>query len=358
MIGTPDPNVAQRHRGGAAHFFTSGTEGVPRGVVRTWESLQREAIVVGTHLGMRPGVRVLCAVSPVHGYGFTGGVFAPLAAGATSVLAIPGRASSLAAALRKYEPEIVYAVPAQYAAWSRRVPAYDGPRPRLWISSGAPLPDPVRHGFESAWGAVIAEQHGMTECGAVSIDLEASGTLGRPYPGVVVRLDGGPPGAVVVDTTYGPCCWAGPGRGDHSSPFAPGGFCSGDIGTWDEAGRLRLVGRRAGWINVRGRKVDPAAVEQALWRVPDVRDIAVLGVDRPTGDQWVAAFVARFAPASTSQLADALRGLDEHERPQRVISLPELPKTPTRKTDVAALRELLAGGRDGKGISDYSSGPT
>ncbi len=72
--GYHDPNC---HGQGAVHFYTSGTDGKPKGVVRTKRSLELEESTVGSHLRMGPGCSVLCAVPVSHGYGYTAGLFAP-----------------------------------------------------------------------------------------------------------------------------------------------------------------------------------------------------------------------------------------------------------------------------------------
>lgn len=233
---------------------------------------------------MAPGCAVLCTAPVTHAYGFAVGLFAPLSLGATAIVARPRLAASLAKLLMVRTPEIVVAVPAQYAAWSALRRAYTGPLPRLWVSSGAPLPAAVRTRFEAAWGSPIAEQYGMTECGAVSIDLDGAETLGRPYPGVTVSIDGGEAaghvGEVVVDTPYGASGYVGEPAGDRTSRFTPDGFRTADTGWLDAHGRLHLVGRRAHQLNVRGQKVDPAEVERAFWALDGMQDVAVVGIDR------------------------------------------------------------------------------
>lgn len=327
--------------GGSLHFYTSGTDGRPKGVIRTRESLALEEMTVGPHLGMTQRTRVLCALPVTHGYGYTAGVFAPIRYGGTSILARPKLAASLARLLTEHEPEIVVAVPAQYAAWSALRRGYSGPLPRIWLCGGAPLPTAVRARFESAWGSVISEQYGMTECGAVTVDLEGTGTLGRPYPGVEVFIDGathpGDVGEVVACAPYGPQGYVGDPAGNR---FTPQGFRSGDSGWLDDEGRLHLVGRRAHQLNVRGRQVDPAEIERALWAVDGVDDVAVVGVDRAEGDQWVAAFVVCGGEVGDGVLNGATDKLEPYKRPQRVIRLPVLPKNSTGKTDFEALRAM------------------
>lgn len=329
---------------GALHFYTSGTDGTPKGVIRSRESLALEEQTVGPHLGEGPGTRVLCAVPPTHGYGYTAGLMAPLRYGGTSILARPKMAASLSKLLAQHAPDIVVGVPSQYAAWTALRRPHTGPTPRIWLCGGAPLPAAVRARFAAAWGGVISEQYGITECGAVSVDIEGAHTLGRPYPGVTITIEGaekdGDVGEVIVDAPYGPRGYIGDPAGSDPTRFTAAGFRSGDSGWFDADGRLHLVGRRAHQLNVHGQKVDPAEVERALWSVDGVSDVAVIGMDRTHGDQWIAAFVAGADGVPDEVLHEATSGLESYKRPQRLIRIAALPKNATGKTDFDALRAL------------------
>lgn len=197
----------------------------------------------------------------------------------------------------------------------------------------------------------------MTECGAVSVDIDGAGTLGRPYPGVTVSIDSSSPpggveegaaGEVVVATPYGPRGYIGDPAGRPDGRFTRAGFRTGDTGWLDADGRLHLLGRRAHQLNVRGQQVDPAEVERAFRALSGVRDVAVIGVDRAQGDQWIAAFVVCADTVTNDALARVTGELESFKRPQRVIRLPALPTTAAGKTDFSALRAIsrarVAGG--------------
>lgn len=90
LVGTQPQPAPSDHDQGAVHFFTSGTEGRPKGVARSKRSLEREELIVGGHLGMASGRAVLCSVPVTHGYGFTAGLFAPLSSAALRSWRGPG----------------------------------------------------------------------------------------------------------------------------------------------------------------------------------------------------------------------------------------------------------------------------
>jgi acyl-coenzyme A synthetase/AMP-(fatty) acid ligase len=75
------------------------------------------------------------------------------------------------------------------------------------------------------------------------------------------------------------------------NPFTPDGLLTGDLGRFDDRGRLHVTGRRDDVINVHGEKVDPGEVEDVLRSHAAVRDAAVVGIPTTIGDQWMAAFV-------------------------------------------------------------------
>lgn len=328
------------------HLYTSGTNGHPKGIIRSLPSLENEGRVISEHLGMRPGIRVLCAAPSSHLYGFSTGLLACLYSGATLVAASPRLAESLFRTLSLYEPEIVVAVPGQYAAWSNLRRSVKGQLPHRWISSAAPLPPDVRRSFECAWHSPIAEQYGMSECGAISVDLDGSRSLGHPYPGVRVWIDVYPgedskTGEIVVDTPYGATGYV---RGEAlgtPSPFTADGIRTGDTGWLDGDGRIHVAGRRTDQINVHGRKVSPAEVERALARVPGVCEVAVLGVDRADGSQWVAAFLACDDGLKETDLHRATSQLAAYKRPQRIIRVHSLPRSGTGKIQRHRLIQLL-----------------
>jgi acyl-coenzyme A synthetase/AMP-(fatty) acid ligase len=327
----------------AAHFYTSGTSGRRKGAIRPEPTLVREAESIAGSLGFDAGSRVLCAVPLCHAYGFADGVLAVLAAGATLIAVRPGSSGQLAEALRWSRADVLVGVPALYDLWTRGTAnGLRDHRLRLCVSAGAPLSPTVAARFEDRWGVRISQQYGMTECGAISIDTEGTdGSVGRPFPGVEVRLDAA--GEIVVASSFAATGYV---AGVHEllprNPFSPDGLLTGDLGRFDGRGRLHVTGRREEFINVHGEKVDPGEVEDVLRSHPAVRDAAVVGVPTTSGDQWVAAFVVCDDAVGERELTDHCTSLlVRYKAPRRMIRLPELPRTALGKIRRTALVDLL-----------------
>jgi acyl-CoA synthetase (AMP-forming)/AMP-acid ligase II len=118
----------------------------------------------------------------------------------------------------------------------------------------------------------------------------------------------------------------------------------GDLATVEADGAIRFLGRGAGVINTGGEKVHPQEVEDILLAYPGVTDASVVGVPDETWGERVVAVVATESTALTGdELRSAVRRrLAGYKVPRAVILLPALPRTPTGKLELAAVRRLAA----------------
>jgi long-chain acyl-CoA synthetase len=117
---------------------------------------------------------------------------------------------------------------------------------------------------------------------------------------------------------------------------------TGDIGRIDEDGYAYIVDRVKDMINVSGFKVWPAEVEQHLYRMPGVREVAVYGLSHPEKGEQVVAAIVPVDGASLS--ADAVIGwcrehIAAYKVPARVDIVASLPKSATGKILKRVLRE-------------------
>jgi acyl-coenzyme A synthetase/AMP-(fatty) acid ligase len=349
-LHVPDPagSGPAARRDGAAdlHFYTSGTDGLPKGAIKDGQRLLEEGRTLADVLGYQSGTRVLTAVPLCHAYGFAFGFVAVLLARGTLVAARPRSAAAFGQCVREHRIDVVVGVPSLYDTWSRGDPAPSpAAGPRLCVSAGAALPDGLASRFEQRWGVGLTNHYGATECGAITIAIDGPGGVGRPFPGVEVRAGSrGSPAEVVVRSRYAAEGYVN--AAEHRlkpNPFTAEGVRVGDMGWLDEAGRLHLTGRRTDTINVHGRKVGVAEVENVLRSHPAVTDVVVLGQDT-AADQWIAAFVVTDVEATELELfAFCQDRLARYKVPRRFFPVDEIPRTATGKPRRGLLRERIGG---------------
>ncbi|MCK6591084.1 MAG: 2-succinylbenzoate--CoA ligase, partial [Polyangiaceae bacterium] len=122
-------------------------------------------------------------------------------------------------------------------------------------------------------------------------------------------------------------------------------FDTGDLGAFDEQGRLHVFARRTDLIVTGGENVYPAEVERVIEAIPGVARAMVFGVPDPRWGQIVAAALVLdpARPVSLDRVAAELsRGLAAHKRPRRLCTASALPITPSGKLDRASAPEHFA----------------
>jgi acyl-coenzyme A synthetase/AMP-(fatty) acid ligase/surfactin synthase thioesterase subunit len=331
--------------------YTSGSTGVPKGVLHGTAGLEAVLAGFGRTLGLRPDDTVLSTAKLSFGYGFGNSLLFPLAARARAVLlAGPVDAHRLSVALRERRPTVLFSVPRMYHALAELAGRGGGPEVRalrLAVSAGEHLPAELQRRFERAYGVPLVNGLGATEVLHIVLAAPPGGTargsIGPAVPGVRVSVRDAD-GVEVPDGEEGRLHIAGPtvAPGYLSRPeqtartFADGGAYTGDVVRRNEVGDIRYVCRADDLLNVGGYKVSPLEIEAVVRRTPEVADCAVVGGTDPTGlDEAVAYVVA--APGAD---ADAVRRavgravreqLPPFKRPSRIETLAALPTTSTGK---------------------------
>jgi nonribosomal peptide synthetase protein BlmIV len=227
---------------------------------------------------------------------------------------------------------------------------------RTWVTSGERLPVELAERFHaSVSGGRLINLYGSTEIAAdVTADLVAPGsamvTAGTAIANVavtVVEPEGGAAARLVAGELY--VGGAATARGYHARPALtaarflpdptgrqPGGrvFRTGDLARARADGRLELLGRVDQQLKVRGIRVEPGEIEEALRHHPAVVDAVVVGRDDATGSTILVGYVVLRSPCPAEELRAHLRGLlPTHLVPATVIVLERLPRTSSGKVD-------------------------
>ena len=328
--------------------LTSGTTGVPRATLTTEDALVGDSRTLMEAFGIGADHTQVAAIPLSHAYGF-GNVLVPLLLQGTAIVMreafVPERLpeDARAAGARAFP-----GVPFMFDFLAEHPPR-DGWPPMLTtlLSAGAPLERASADRFRARFGIKIHSFYGTSETGGICYDQGddevAEGTVGRPLKSVQVSLvphEDAPPGGgrVFVRGPNVATSYADGGGGDADG-FADGGFLTGDLGAFDAQGRLVLSGRVSPFVNVAGRKVQPAEVEQVLRELAGVVDVRVIGIaDARRGEQLAAFLVMRTARPSIVELRRFCASrLASYKIPRLFLFPDRIPLTPRGKTDRAAL---------------------
>jgi len=332
--------------------FTSGTSGEPKGAVFT--NRQLEAITRIDAGGMDvwgTGGPMLGGTQFCH-IGFMTKVQWYLRTGCTLLGQERWRAADALRLIDRYRVPGVGGVAAQLALMLRDpdFDRYDFSCVQSIFVGGGPSPPELIREARARFGAPYSVRYSSTEtgglCTATALDApedEVLHTVGRPRPGIEVRIaDGGE--VVVRSPTAMVGYWRDPERTAQAID-ADGWVRTGDLGEFDDQGRLRIVGRATDMYIRGGYNVHPQEVESVLVEHPDVAAIAVAPRhDAVMGEIGVAVVVAREPddpPTLDDLRAFAGERLAGYKLPEAVHVVDALPITSMDKLDRAALRRLV-----------------
>jgi malonyl-CoA/methylmalonyl-CoA synthetase len=346
----------QPGRGGAVHLvedhprapclliFTSGTTGKPKGVPLSLENLEANLAALTEAWGLSAADRLLHVLPCHHLHGLVLALYGSARLGIPIVLLRRFDAVLCVEALAAQEATVFMGVHTMFRRMARSPSRRELPRMRVFISGSAPL-DPLDfRDCETRFGQRPLERYGLSETMIVSTNpLEGErcpGTVGRPLPDTEVRF--AEDGEIEV---RGPAVMAGYWRAPELArdAFRDGFFRTGDLGRLDEAGYLRITGRKKELIIVGGSNVLPGEVEQGLAADPGVEELAISGLPDPDLGEIVAAFVVPRAGQDPAEVETRLRALAAghlapYKRPRIYRFLAALPRNAMGKIDRRGLK--------------------
>ncbi len=341
--------------------YTSGTTGLPKGVLIHHRGLTNAARLWAHGLGARPGE---CWLNPnplfhVSGSGFM--TLGPLQLLGTQVLCPfdPG----LMLDLMETERPAIAGGAATMAELLVRHPDFgrrDTSSVRVFPAGGMPVPASLIRRIESGLGARFHVSYGQTEASGLTHAVRPgdppevrTDTVGRPLPQVEVRVADPASGRTQALGTGGEVLVRGYQvmAGYHEQPEATaaaidadGWLHTGDLGSMDAQGNLRIVGRLKEMIIRGGENVYPREIEDVLASHPAVAAVAVVGLPDPVFGEQVAACV-ELAPGTSAGAAE-LRALCEQSLarfkvPARWDFVATMPRTPLGKIQKFLLQHDL-----------------
>ena len=357
-------------RSAAAMCYTSGTTGMPKGVVYSHRSayLHSMGVCLGNTLGVSERDRVLPVVPMFHANAW-GLPYAAVLSGADLIM--PDRfiqPEPLVKLIETERPTVAGAVPTIWAALLQYIRQYGGDISslRLVACGGSAVPHALMEAFEKELGVLILQAWGMTETSPIgSVAHPPVGTpadqawayrdtQGRLVCAVEARLVGD--GAVALPhdgkavgevEVRGPWVTGSYYRDDDPEKFHDGWLRTGDVGTIDPLGYVTLTDRAKDVIKSGGEWISSMALENELMAHPQVSEAAVIGVpDDKWGERPLATVVV--LPGAEVTAAELRAFLAERvprwQLPERWSFVAEVPKTGVGKFAKTKIRDSYARG--------------
>jgi acyl-CoA synthetase (AMP-forming)/AMP-acid ligase II len=343
-------------------LFTSGTTGVPKGVVQTHGRTLFVATDWTAMTGLTTGDKYLMINPYSHMFGLKAGILACVSVGATM---LPEPVFDVDRALRRVAAEKVTCFPSTPTLFQSLLDhperdRYDLSSLRVATIGGADVPvELVRRMQGELPFRVLVSGYGLTEGGtaagtAPDDDPETiATTVGRLRPTFELRLvdpsgndvPRGEAGEILLRSASIMLEYLDDPEATAQSLSPDGWLRTGDIGQLTESGRLKIVGRVKDMFIVGGFNAYPAEIENALLRHPDVQQAAVIGIpDERMGEVGMAFIVRR--PGSAVSADDVIRWSREqmanYKVPRAVEFLDALPLNASGKVAKDVLRERAA----------------
>jgi long-chain acyl-CoA synthetase len=331
--------------GTAVVKLTSGSTGEARGIATPAGALEADEEALYRTMGLAESDRYLAAIPLSHSYGLSSLAVPALRRGSPLVLPEDEGPFSTLLAAASCSATVFPTVPSYLDALAMQTAPPRLPDSlRLIVSAGAPLAPDTAVRFRERFGRPVHVFYGASECGGICYDREGSagerGTVGTPVEGVTVRLreepSTGPAGGTIAVSSHAVAAGYVPGPNER---LANGTYVTGDIGAW-RGGELALLGRSGEAINVKGKKVNPREVESVLSRLDGVKEVVVVGLERPGGGSDVvrAVIACDRERVTYERVMDWCRSrLPAHKVPRSVLLLDTLPRTGRGKLDRTVL---------------------
>ncbi len=351
------PGIAAKSLGAVADanlpavtLFTSGSEGVPKGVVLSHRNLNSNWLQVAARIAFTPQDKVFNAMPVFHSFGLTGGLLLPLLGGVNSFLyPSPLHYKIVPEMVYDTNSTVLFGTDTFLTGYARNAHTYDFFSLRFIVAGAERVKPETREIWMEKFGLRILEGYGATECSpvlAVNTPMHyRSGSVGRLLDGIAYKLEP-VPGIEVGGRLFvkGPNIMLGYLRADNPGVIeAPpdGWYDTGDIVSVDEQRYVTILGRAKRFAKIAGEMVSLTMIEAKLQQLfPDLGHAVVAVSDKKKGEQLV--MFTTLQKPDRKKIADALKtlGVADLMIPRNVFELETMPMLGSGKTDYVTIARL------------------
>lgn len=355
------PEIGLERR--AMILYTSGTTGLPKGVVTTHANIRTQITTLVDAWEWQAGDQVLNVLPLHHVHGIVNMLCCALWSGACCQFLPRFSPAAVFDLFSRGEINVFMAVPTIYYQLISHFNALPKPEQqalkqrlctfRLMVSGSAALPVSVLEAWREISGHTLLERYGMTEMGmAISNPYRGErrpGAIGQALPGVHIRLAdeqnkpvaAGDPGEIQVQGANVFSEYWGKPEATREAFTPDGWFCTGDIAVL-ERGSYRILGRNSvDIIKSGGYKISALEIEEVLRTHPDIQDCAVVGIPDLEWGERIGAAVVPSDSFRQEAISEWLRErLPAYKTPRAYLTVSELPRNvlgKVTKNEVKAL---------------------
>lgn len=350
-------------------FYTSGTTGLPKGVLLSHRTTEHRVLWLCTQGGLRHGthIRTLGFMPLSHAIGFYGVFLVTLAMNGTYYVMSAFNPVEAVEMVDKHKITYMFSVPQLYFAMAH-APNYTPAKmasTELVLYGGSPIDAAFLKRMDQEWAAIIRHIYGTTETMCSLYNPDPVGQHVRLRPGFYSRIRiieiGGAPddlvtpgeeGEMIVDATIDTIFTEYLNRPDATAEkIREGWYYTGDVCLLHEGGDVDLIGRTDDIIRSGGENIHPTDIEDMLNAHAGVREAAVIGLPDPKWGEAVTACIVAADEALTAGDLDAALadgGLAGFKRPKGYFFVDVLPRNAANKV----LRRDLKGQADDARTAD------
>ncbi len=349
----------------AALIYTSGSTGFPKGVMMTHQSMVFTCWSLIEYLRLTEEERIILVLPLAFDYGLYQLLMAITIGGTLIIEQSFSFPPTIYRQIELSKPTIFPGVPTMYAMMiaTHKKSGLAFESVKKITNTAAALPEEFIPDLKKIFpNAIIFKMYGLTECKRVSylepeLLEEKANSVGKAIPGTEIFLltpEGKPvpPGEPGILHIRGPHVMAGYWNNEELSRemLKPGSIpgekilCAHDWFKMDEEGFLYFQGRNDDIIKTRGEKVSPVEIENIIYKIRGIKEVAVMGIPHAILGESIVAYVTTHDNMSLNEKEiqqECFKYLESFMVPQRIIFLPEMPKSTNGKIDKKELKRIL-----------------
>lgn len=354
----------------ATVIFSSGSTGMPKGVMLSHRNVLANVEGIAQVYAVTDEDRLMGVLPLFHSFGFTGSIWLPVVTGFGAIYhPNPLDAGTIGQMVQKYRATMVISTPSFCLGYARKCTAEQFATLRYAVVGGEKLREPIARAFKEKFGLDLMEGYGCTEMApVVSVNAPGdamsghnaskAGTVGRPLPGVAVKIVDRETGQPLAPGTEGLLLVKGANLmlGYLNAPekmcevLRDGWYITGDIATIDADGFIRLTDRLSRFSKIAGEMVPHVKIEETITQILGDSTCVVTAIpDESKGERLVAFHTGKSISPETLWCRLCESNLPKLWIPKRenLCYVDALPLLGTGKIDLKRVRTLaleMAGG--------------